>query len=95
MLFLRQRRLLFRDAGALRSHLRIEFFERLPFFGQVIFVEDRLDRALGNARLAIDAFIRMNVEDLVALVEAFDGANNNAVGVFATKARLSNHVSHD
>lgn len=90
-----QRRLLFRDAWALRSHFGIQFLEWFPFLRQVVLVENRLNGAFRNASFAVNAFIGMNVENLIALVEAFDGANNNTVGVFATKARLSNHVSHD
>jgi hypothetical protein len=36
----------------------------------------------------------MDVEHLLALVEALDGANHHAIGVFAPKAGLGNHVSH-
>jgi hypothetical protein len=89
-----QRRLLFRDRRGLRRHFRIQFDERLLIFRNVVLMEDCFDRAFRYARLAIDALIRMDVEHLLPFVEAFDRANHNAIGVFATEARLANDVSH-
>jgi len=57
-------------------------------------VEDRLDGALGDTRLAVDAFFGVDVEHLGPLIEAIDGAHDHAVGVFAVEARLGNNVSH-
>jgi hypothetical protein len=57
-------------------------------------VEDGLDRALGNASLTVDALIRMDIEHLLAFVEALYGADDNTVGVLAGEARLRNYVSH-
>jgi len=54
-----------------------------------------LDRALRNTGLAIDALFRMDIEHLLALVEAFDGADDNTVGISAANARLGNNVSHE
>ena len=57
-------------------------------------MENGFDRAFGYAGLAIDAFIRVDEQQLLALVKAFDGTYYNAVCVFAVEARFSNHVSH-
>jgi hypothetical protein len=57
-------------------------------------VKDGLDGALGNAGFAIDALIGMDVEHLLAFVEAFDRANHHAICVFAAEARLNDNVSH-
>ena len=57
-------------------------------------MKNSFNRAFGNACLAINAFIRMDVKDLIAFIEALDWANHNTVSVLAGKARLSNYVSH-
>jgi len=57
-------------------------------------MEDRFDRALRDARFAIDAFFGVNVEDLIPFIETLDRADDDAVGVFATEARFGNDVGH-
>jgi hypothetical protein len=90
-----QRLLLFGDDFALRRHLRIQFNEAFPLSRNIVLMENGLDRALGDASLAIDALIGMDVEHLFPFVEALYGANNNAIGIAAAYARLGNNVSHD
>ena len=90
-----ERLFLFRDDGALRRHLGIELREGLPLFGHVVFVENGFNGTLGHARFAIDAFIRVDVENLLAFVEAFHRAHHHAIGVFAAKARFANDVRHE
>ena len=63
-------------------------------FRKVVFVEDRFDRTLGDAGFAVDALIRMDVEHLLAFVEAFHGADDDAIGVFAPVAGLSDNVGY-
>ena len=58
-------------------------------------MEDRLDRAFRHAGLAVDAFVGMDVNHLVSLVEAFHGADHHAVGVLAGEAGLGDDVRHD
>jgi hypothetical protein len=58
-------------------------------------MEDRIYRTLGDTRFAINAFVRVDVEQLLALVEAFDGADDNAVGIFAIEARLTDDMGHE
>ncbi len=69
--------------------------EWLPLFRHVVFVEDRFDRALGHAGFAVDAFVRMDVENLLAFVEALHRANHHTIGVLAAKARFANDVRHE
>jgi hypothetical protein len=44
---------------------------------------------------AVNAFIRVNHEEIGAFVEAVNGAYINAVRVFALDTVLYNNVSHD
>jgi hypothetical protein len=60
----------------------------------VLFWEDRADRAGWDASATIDAFVRVNVELVVAFVDAFDGANFDAGGIFGSNAGLSDDVCH-
>jgi hypothetical protein len=57
-------------------------------------VEDRLDWALRNAGFAIDALVRVDIEHLLALVEALHGAHHHAIGVLAAEAGFGNDMSH-
>jgi len=93
-LVLLHRLFLFGDDRALRGEFFVEFCVRFPFFREVVFMEDRLDGAFGDARFAVDAFIRVDVQHLLAFIETLDRADNNAIGVFAAEAGLSNNVGH-
>ena len=55
---------------------------------------DGVDRAFRLAHPAIDAFIGMDHEHILALVEAVYRADFNAVGVFALDADFSDDVRH-
>src|SRR5262249_28193958 len=79
---------------ALGRLLGVERRELLPLVGQVVFVEDGFDGALGDAGLAVDAFLRVDVEHLRPFVEAVDRAYDHAIGVFAVEAGLGDDVSH-
>jgi hypothetical protein len=94
LLLLSERFLAFGDAGALWSHLGIQFLERQPFFRKVVFVENGRNRAFWNTCFAVNAFIRVNVEDLLPFIETFNGTNDHAIGVFAVKAWFGNDVCH-
>src|SRR5256885_2052344 len=66
-------RLLFGDvAGVLerRRLLGVQLDVARPLSRGVGLGEDRLDRALGDARLAVDAVVRVDVEHLLVHVEA-------------------------
>ena len=56
--------------------------------------EDRLSWAFGLAHTAVDALIGVNDKHVLALVEAVDRADFNAVGIFALDAGFSDDVSH-
>ena len=47
-------------------------------------MEDCFNGSLGNACFAIDAFFWVNVKHLIAFIEAFYGANDYAICVFAS-----------
>src|SRR5207302_6240357 len=55
---------------------------------------DRLGWALGLAHPAVDAFVGMDHQHVVALVEAVDGADLHAVHVLALDAVFGDDVSH-
>jgi hypothetical protein len=52
------------DDGELQGFLPVQRGEFLPFVGQVVFMEDGLDGALGDASLTIDALLGMDVQNL-------------------------------
>ena len=62
--------------------------------GHVFLWEDRADGAGGDACAAVNALVWMNVELIVAFVNAFDWANFDAGAVFGSDARLGNNVCH-
>jgi hypothetical protein len=53
---------------------------------------DRLDRTFRLAHAAIDAFVRMDDEHVLTLVEAIDGADLHAIHQFALDATLVDNV---
>src|SRR5687768_14539882 len=56
--------------------------------------KDRLGRAFGLAHAAIDAFARVDDEHVLALIEAVDRANLDAVHIFAADAGIGDDVGH-
>ena len=55
---------------------------------------DRLRRTYRFADTTIDAFIRMDDEEVFALIEAIDGADLDTIGVFAANAVVRDDVGH-
>lgn len=55
--------------------------------------DDGIDRALGLADAAIDALFRFDDQEVLALIEAIDGAHFDAVCVLARNARVGDDVS--
>jgi hypothetical protein len=92
--FALERVFLFGDDGALGRFFSVERCEFLPFIGKVVFVEDRLDGALGNTRFAVDALLGVDVKHLSPLIKAIDGANHDTIRVFAVEAGLGDDMSH-
>src|SRR5207248_11634655 len=56
--------------------------------------EDRLDRALGLAQLAVDALLRIDGEEVRSLVETVDRAYLHAIHVLALDAVFGDDKSH-
>ena len=55
---------------------------------------DRVDGAFWLANTAINAFFRMNNEEVLALIKAVDRADLDAVHIFATHACIGDDVGH-
>ena len=55
---------------------------------------DGIDRALRFADAAINAFVRVDDEHVLALVEAVDRAHLDTIGVLALDALVVDDVSH-
>src|SRR6185437_6154703 len=53
---------------------------------------DSVDRALGHAHPAVDTLVGMDNEQVLALVEAVDGAHRNAIGGLALDAPFIDDV---
>src|ERR1700752_2109749 len=97
-----------RDAFPLLGVRRRRFFGRdfwpdLPIFAigaQPLFQArlgvrlDRFNRAFRLAYAAIDAFVRVDDQHVLALVKTIDGANFNAVHVFAFDAIVVDDIGH-
>src|SRR3954471_8075458 len=78
----------------LRRELTVLGDEVLLRVGHIVLGEDRLDRALGNAQRAVDAFVRIDDEHVRPFAEAIDRADVDAVGVLALDAGFGHNVSH-
>ena len=89
-----QRFFLLGQNRACRGQFSVERGVICPFLGQVIFMEDRLDRTFRHTGFAIDSFIRVDVKHRFAFVKALDWANNNAIGVLTAEARFDDDVGH-
>ena len=82
------------DHRIVRRFVDIDLRPLLLVFGHVVVREDCFDRALRNARVAIDARIGIYVEPIGQFMKCFDRANSRAVGIFAINAQLNNDISH-
>src|SRR4030095_16615423 len=84
-------------AGGLQrgGALRVELDVARPLCRRVRLREDRLDRALRDARLAVDAVFRVDVEHHLVLVEALYRADDATVGVLAVVTGRGDDVGHD
>ena len=89
-----ERLFLFCDDFALFGLRRIQFDVALPFLGNIVFVKNCFHGTLWNASFAIDAFLRVDVQHLIAFVETLYGADDNAISVFASRAGLGNYMCH-
>src|SRR5690242_15784803 len=81
-----------RDIGPAARVLSVELD---PFLRHRLAIgDDRLGRAFRLADAAIDAFVGMNDEHVLALVEAIDGADFDAIHVLALDAGFGDDVGH-
>jgi hypothetical protein len=60
----------------------------------VLFVENRLDRTFVKARITVDAFNWVDIKHLVTIAKAIAGANDDAIGVFASETILRHDIRH-
>ena len=67
----------------------------LPLTRSVVFVEDRFNGADRLAGTTIDAFVRLDVEHPLALVNTVDGAFVHTGAVLQVHTRLSDDVRHE
>ena len=75
--------------GNIWPDFRVFRIQRQPFLKPRLGVRlDRVDRALRHADPAIDAFVRVDDEHVLALVEAVHGAHFDAVHDFAANTAL-------
>jgi len=65
-----------------------------PLVRYVCIGEDRLNRALRLTGAAVDALVRMDVELILTLVDAVDGAHLDATRVFRLDAGLGDDIRH-
>lgn len=83
-----------RRFGMVDEELGIALDIFLPLGRNVIAGEDRIDRACRKASVAVNTFLGVDPQLLVALVDAIDGAFVHAGTVFYSDARLADYVSH-
>src|SRR4030095_10538960 len=85
--------LLARDVGPVRGVLPIDLE---PLLGHRLAVrDDRLDGAFRLAHPAIDAFVGVDDQHVLAFVEAIHRAHFDAIHVLAADAGFSDDVGHD
>src|SRR5215204_5110651 len=81
------------DLGALAVGV-VDLDERLPLIRKRVFGEDGLDGALRLAGPAVDAFLGIDDQDPLELVDAIDWADVDARAVFDVDAGLRDDVRH-
>src|SRR6267142_2777472 len=82
------------DSGIVLEELLVQLDEALPLIRRLVFREDRLDRAHGLTRAAVDALVRMDVEHRLAFVDAIHRTDLDAGLVLHVDARFSDDVRH-
>src|SRR3546814_6656668 len=80
------------DLGPLGGEGRVQL---KPLLKPVFSVrKDRLGRAFRLAHTAIDAFLGVDDQHVLALVEAVHGANLDAIHIFAADAGVGDPIGH-
>ena len=91
-----QRCFLLPNLRALWGHFPIQVDVLPPRLRHIIFVVDRLHRALGNARTAVNAFIRVDEQHRLPFIKALRRTHNDTISVLAAETRFChNHGHHD
>ena len=88
----RERRLGLGNGRPLARQFDIELDELLLVRRDVFLGIDRIDRAFGDAHSAVDAFIRVDREEIRAFAEAIYRAYINAVRITAADAGFGHNV---
>lgn len=84
-----------RDRRPFLGQLGIQLDEDLLILRHVLLGHDGIDRALGDADRAIDAFIGIDGEEVGAFTETVDGADIDTIGVSAANTVFGYDVRHD
>ena len=87
--------LLFRDLRAPLGHFSVQFDVVRPFWGDIVFVKDCIDRAFRHARSAIDALFRIDEDHRLSFVKTFGRTHDDTICVLAAKTRFRNNHRHD
>src|SRR5690349_13006439 len=83
-----------RPGSAVLEEFLVLLGERGPLLGDAVVREDRLDRAGRLAGLAVDALVGVDVELILPLVDAVDGADLDAGLVLHPDAGFGDHERH-
>lgn len=76
------------------NHLTVQRDVGNRILWHIVFIEDGINRALDDARVAVNATIWVDVQHFGPNMKAVYGANRRASCVFASNTLLGNHVSH-
>jgi hypothetical protein len=82
------------DDWILRSFVDVDLRPVRIIFGNIRVREDRFDGTFGNACVAINASVGVDVKTIGQLVKCFNRTNCCAVGVLAIDAQFNNYVGH-
>lgn len=88
------RRLALVDGLPQLGELRVDRLVVLLVVRQVVFGKDRLNRTLRDTEVAIDAFVGVDHQEVRSFAKAVDGADIDAICIFASNATLGYHIGH-
>jgi hypothetical protein len=82
------------DTGPVSAKIDVDLNKLDLIRGDVFFGINGVDWAFRNANCAIDAFVRVDYQEVWAFPEAIYGANIDTVSIFTLDARLCYYVGH-
>lgn len=91
---IRRGRFLAADFRPFTREIGVNLDEFLLIFGNVLFRNNGINRAFWHAQGAIDALFGVDYQKIRTLMEAFDGADFHAVGVFTFNAVFKDDERH-